>query len=226
MPAPKPSGRQPRPGGPPPRALGRWAALALDLGVNIGAPYLIYGWAQPHWGDVNGLLAASLPPILWSLGEFLIRRRLDALSLMVLAGIALSLLAFLGGGSARFLQLREKLVTLGIGLAFLISAAVGKPLIVPLARASLARRSAEELARFDAVLGQAGLRRMMMVMTLVWGATLVAEFCLGVALIFTMSISRFLIIGPMLSYATLGLLSLWTLLYRRRAVRRMRAAPA
>ena len=33
----------------------------------------------------------------------------------VLTGIALSLLAFLGGGSVRLLQLREKLVTVTIG---------------------------------------------------------------------------------------------------------------
>lgn len=204
----------------------RWGLLALDMAVNIGAPYLIYGWVQPAWGDVNGLLAAALPPILWSLAEFLIRRRVDALSLMVLAGIALSLLAFLGGGSARFLQLREKLVTLAIGLAFLISAAIGKPLILSLARASLARRSADALAQFDAVRDRATLRRMMMVMTVVWGAALVAEFCLGAALIFLLPIREFLIVGPLLTYGTLGLLSLWTLLYRRRAVRRMRAAPA
>ncbi|KDB02469.1 hypothetical protein U879_17225 [Defluviimonas sp. 20V17] len=202
------------------------ALLALDIAVNIGAPYLIYGWVQPASGDVNGLLVAALPPILWSLGEFLIRRRVDALSLMVLAGIALSLLAFLGGGSARFLQLREKLVTLAIGLAFLISAALGKPLILPLARASMARRSPKDLARFDAVRDQAVLRRMMMVMTLVWGATLVAEFCLGAALIFMLPIRDFLIVGPALTYGTLGLLSLWTLVYRRRLTCRMRAAPA
>lgn len=216
----------PRGGGPARNPWRRWGLLALDMAVNVGAPYLIYDWVQPSWGDVNGLLAAALPPILWSLGEFLIRRRLDALSLMVLAGIALSLLAFLGGGSARFLQLREKLVTLAIGLAFLISAAVGKPLILPLARASMARRSPKDLAQFDAVRDQAALRRMMMVMTLVWGTTLVAEFCLGAALIFVLPIRDFLIVGPVLTYGTLGLLSLWTFAYRRRVAGRMRAAPA
>lgn len=204
----------------------RWIGLLCDIVVNIGAPYLIFSLVQPHWGNVNGLLASSVPPILWSLGEFLVRRRVDALSLMVLAGIALSLLAFLGGGSARFLQLREKMVTLAIGLAFLISAAIGKPLILPLARASMARRSPEDLARFEAARGNDQLHRMIMVMTLVWGGVLVAEFCLGAALIFAMPIQDFLIVGPVLSYATLGLLALWTLLYRRRAVRRMRGSTA
>ncbi|WP_199178663.1 VC0807 family protein [Acidimangrovimonas sediminis] len=209
-------------GRPRPR-IGRVVWTLVDLMVNMGAPYLIYSWAQPQWGEVNGLLASSLPPILWSLGEFAMRRRLDALSLMVLAGIALSLLAFVGGGSARMLQLREKLVTLAIGLAFLVSALMGRPLILSLARASMARRSGADLARFEAAVQGGALRRMMWMMSLVWGAGLVAEFCLAVVLIYAMPIDRFLIVGPVMSYATLGLLGLWTVLYRRRAVRGMRA---
>ena len=42
--------------------------------------------------------------------------------MLELGGIVLSLLAFFGSGSARFLQLREKLVTVMIGLVFAGSA--------------------------------------------------------------------------------------------------------
>jgi hypothetical protein len=56
-----------------------------------------------------------------------------------------------GGGSAHLLQLREKLVTALIGLFFLGSAAIGRPLIYQLARASLARRKPSELAAFEAL---------------------------------------------------------------------------
>ncbi|HEX3985678.1 MAG TPA: hypothetical protein VHX13_03625 [Acidobacteriaceae bacterium] len=59
--------------------------------------------------------------------EFVRRRRLDAMSLRVITGIALSLLAFLGGGSVPFLQLRENIVTCLIGLVFLGSAAIIRP---------------------------------------------------------------------------------------------------
>lgn len=80
-----------------------------------------------------------MPPILWSLVEFARRRRLDALSVLVVSGIALSLLAMLGGGGARFLQLREKLVTAVIGLLFVGSALISKPLVYELARAHAAQ---------------------------------------------------------------------------------------
>ena len=110
--------------------------------------------------------------------------RLDALSVLVVSGIALSLLAMLGGGGARFLQLREKLVTGVIGLMFLGSAAVGKPLIYewrerPCGASRRLRRS-----EFEALQVHAGFRRTMMVMTLVWGVGLLADVAVAVVLVF------------------------------------------
>lgn len=200
------------------------STVLCDVVVNVLAPFAIYLIAKPHWGDVAALMLASLPPLSWSLGGFIRKRTLDALSILVLAGIALSLLAFLGGGSVRFLQLREKLVTLLIGLAFLGSAAIGKPLVWPLARAVAGRRSKEALAKIDARAGDAALRRIMMTMTLIWGGGLVAEFALAVILIYTLPVAEYLIVGPILGYATIGTLVLWTTLYRRRARQRTRHA--
>ncbi len=194
----------------------------LELAVNFAAPLVVFNYAQPHWGDVGGLLASSAPPILWSLAEFARHRRIDALSLLVLAGIVLSLLAFVGGGSARFLQLRENLVSALIGLVFLGSAAIGRPLIYMLAMAGLARKSKDEAEAFAAKRERAGFRRVMMLMTLVWGFGLIASAALACVLVFTLSIRDYLIAGPILGYATMGGLALWTVLYRRHAERRAR----
>ena len=90
-------------------------AAAIEGLVNFVLPFVIYELARRPFGDVRALLAASAPPIVWSLVEFARKRRIDAVSMLVIAGIALSLLAFIGGGGARFLQLRENLVTGLIG---------------------------------------------------------------------------------------------------------------
>lgn len=193
----------------------RGPGLALDLAVNVAAPLLIYDEMQGRWGDVNALLASAAPPLLWSVGGFLRNRRVDALSMLAMVGIALSLLAFFGGGSAQLLQLREKLVTLLIALAFLGSAAIGKPLITPLARATVARESAAALADFDAKRNDGLLRHTVMVMTLAWGFGLLADFAISVPLIYSLSIAHYLVVGPILGYATIGGLTLWTILYRR-----------
>lgn len=201
--------------------------LLAELVANFVLPYLIYRLMQAKTGQVEALLAASIPPILWSAIGFAWKRRLDAVSLLVIAGIVLSLLAFFGGGSARFLQLRENLVTGLIGLVFLASAAIGKPLIYWLARAGMARKSAAEVQAFEQLRGGEYFEASMMIMTVVWGAGLMAETVLACALVFTMPIATYLIVSPVLGYAVMGALALWTFLYtkhRRRIGKQIRTA--
>ena len=195
--------------------------VAVEAGINFVLPLLIYDRVAPYAGDIVALLASTAPPLLWSLVEFVRRRRVDALSLLVLAGIALSLLALLGGGSARLLQLRENLVTALIGIVFLGSAAIGRPLIYQLARASLVRQSPEEVADFEAKRDMKGFRRVMTLMTLVWGFGLLASAALACVLVFSLSIRAYLIVSPFVGYGSMGALVLWTIWYRRRVQRRV-----
>ncbi|MFI4975911.1 MAG: VC0807 family protein [Caulobacterales bacterium] len=197
--------------------------IGVEVLVNFVGPFLIYDFTKASLGDANALLASSGPPIAWSIVEFVRKRRVDALSMLVLAGIALSLLAFLGGGGVRFLQLREKLVTAAIGLIFLGSAAIGRPLIYHLARATSMRRSSSEAQELEALRDNVYFRRTMMVMTLVWGLGLVTEAAVASALVFALSIRGFLVVSPVIGYSTMGALGLWTAWYARRQ-RRLGAA--
>lgn len=197
--------------------------VVREVVVNIALPYAIYALTAPRLGNVHALMAASAPPMLWSVVEFIRARRVDALSLLVLAGIALSLLAFFGGGSARFLQLREKLVTIVIGVAFLASAAIGRPLMYEVIRAFLARTDDPQLAEVESLRDKRGFRRVMTVMTLVWGFGLLADGAVSIALLYVLPVSIYLVANPVLGYATIGSLTLWNVLYgrsRRRAAAR------
>lgn len=200
--------------------------ILIEALVNFILPFAIYNYAEAPLGQVGALLASSVPPILWSLVELARHRRVDALSVLVVSGIALSLLAMLGGGGVRFLQLREKLVSAVIGLAFVGSALIGKPLIYELARASMRRKSDEEAQQFEALQVHAGFRRTMTVMTLVWGFGLLADVAVSVVLIFVLSIREYLLVNPVLGYGTTGALALWSLLYGRHAKRRGEARRA
>jgi hypothetical protein len=201
-------------------------SIAIELLVNFLLPYVIYVKAETGIGQVHALLAASLPPIVWSVIEFARKRRVDAVSILVLAGIVLSLLAFFGGGSAKFLQLRENLVTGLIGLVFLGSAAIGRPLIYQLARASKLRQSKAEAERFESLRNKQHFRHGMTVMTLVWGFGLLAQTAVACMLVFRMSIPRYLVISPILGYGTMACLALWTVWYVKRMKRRGAAAIA
>ena len=109
--------------------------IAGEALVNFILPFAIYNYAEGPLGDVRALLSRPCPdPV--EPGRICAPSPARRLSMLVVSGIALSLLAMLGGGGVRFLQLREKLVTAVIGLAFLGSAMIGKPLIFELARAT------------------------------------------------------------------------------------------
>jgi hypothetical protein len=188
----------------------------VGLVVNFLLPFLIYSTIHRALGDVYALIAASTPPMGRTIFELTRHRRVDALSLIVLAGIALSLIGFFGGGGVRLLQLREHLVAAVIGLVFLGSAAIGKPLIYQLARARLRRASGDDLSHFDRLSGHPIFRRAMLTMTLAWGFGLVTESAIACVLVFALPIATFLVVSGMVgSGVTIGL-TVWTFWYARR----------
>jgi hypothetical protein len=197
--------------------------FAREVLVNIAMPFVIFSFAQPRWGDVGALLGASAPPVVWSIVEFVRARKIDALSLVVLTGIGLSIAVYLGGGSVRFIQLREKLVTIFIGFIFLGSAAIGKPLMYELIRAFMRRNGDSELQDLEARRNERGVKQAMTLMTLVWGFGLLADGTASAALVYVLPIPVYLVVNPILGYATIGTLTLWTVFYGRRR-RRLRLA--
>ena len=197
--------------------------LGLEVVVNFLLPFLIYDHWRDSLGDVKALMASSIPPILWSVVEFARLRKVDAMSVLVIAGIVLSLLAFIGGGGVKVLQLRENLVTGLIGLVFLGSAAIGKPVVYELARASMMRKGPDGAAELEAVRDNIHVRRVMTVCTVVWGGGLVAICGVCCALVFMVSIKTYLLINGPVSYGLAGLIIAWNVWYVARARARGRA---
>lgn len=203
-----------------------WAA-ASEAVANFAAPVLVYDLAAARLGSAGALMAAAVPPIVWSVIQLVRKRRLDAISLMVLSGITLSLLAFAGGGGIRMLQLRETLVGGLVGTVFLGSVAAGRPLIHVLARAGAQRRSQTGAQAIEASGGDPQFRRAMRVATLAWGFGLLGTCAVNVALVFAVPIRVVLLVAPPVSYAVLGLLTAWTFRFVPRALRaaQVRQAP-
>jgi hypothetical protein len=193
--------------------------VSREVVFNFILPYLVYNYATVKLGPAPALIAASAPPILWGIIQFIRVRKVDAISVLVLSGVVLSLLAFAGGGGVKFLQLRENMVTGLVGLIFLGSAAIGKPLIYQLARAGVRRRAADRVAIVEAIRDDARFRAAMTTATLVWGGGLLASCAAHCALVFMVSIRQFLLISGPISYSIIGLLTAWTFWYVPRAIR-------
>ncbi len=201
-----------------------WDGFGVEILVNFALPYLIYVQAKPEIGRVHALMASSLPPIAWSAVQLARKRRVDALSMLVIAGIGLSLLAFLGGGSFRFLELREHLVTALIGLVFIGSVAIKRPLVYELARATMERKSREDAEKFQKLRETQRFRRTMTVMTLAIGSLMLVQTAVAIYLVFTLPVREFLIVSPIVNYTIIGALILGGFVYVKR--QRHRAAVA
>nr|WP_246327153.1 VC0807 family protein [Burkholderia guangdongensis] len=200
--------------------------MIVEIAVNLLLPWLAYRLARPHYGDAGALYASAIPPLAWSIVEFARRRRADALSLLVLLGIALSIVAMALGGGPRMLLMRESLVSGAIGAMFLVSLAFSRPLIFYLARATIAREEAQGSARFEAAWDErAELRRSLRVMTLAWGGGLTSEMLLRCWMVWHWSVERVLVVSPIVSYTIYGGLMGWTFWYRGRLRARSRTAP-
>lgn len=191
-------------------------SLLFELAVNLLLPWLAYRLAVPHWGETGGLIASAVPPLVWSAVELARFRRIDALSVMVLLGIVLSIAAMALGGSPRMLLLRESLVSGAIGVAFLISLLMPRPLVFYLARATVAREMADGAARIEALWRERpAFASSLRLMTVVWGAGLTGETALRAWMALTWPIERFLVVSPFIGYGIYGALLLWTLWYRK-----------
>lgn len=192
-------------------------AFVAELAVNLVLPWVAYRLAQPSYGEVGGLIASAIPPIAWSLVELARFRRVDALSSIVLLGIALSLAALAFGGGPRVLLMRESLASGAIGVTFLVSLLARRPLVFYLARATVAREMPDGVERFEQLWhAQREFAAAMRMLTIVWGVGMTADAALRTWLAATWPIERFLIVSPILGYSVFGGLLVWTFWFRTR----------
>ena len=191
--------------------------LVFEFAVNLLLPWLAYRIALPHYGETGALYASAVPPLVWSAVEFARFRRVDALSAFVLLGIVLSIAVMALGGSPRMLLIRESLASGLIGVVFLGSLALPRPLTFYLARATLARQQADGPARFEMLWRETPvLRGAMRLMTLVWGAGLTLECLLRCGFAWYWPVERVLVVSPIVSYAIYGVMLAWTFWCQRR----------
>lgn len=178
------------------------SSFVTEFVVNAALPGLVYILAQPGIGRVHALMASALPPIAWSAVQFVRKKRIDALSMLVLAGIGLSLVAFFGGGSFRMLELREQLVTGVIALVLLGSVAIKRPIPILVLRSMMKDKSPEETEKIQRMLDDP---RQLTRMTWVIGLLGLVQTAIAISLVFTLPVREFLIVSPILGYALLGL---------------------
>jgi hypothetical protein len=203
-------------------------SVALDFLVNLGGPWIVYRLVEGSTSTFTALLLSTLPPIIWSVLQLLWKRKLDVISVLVIAGIAASLVATLLGGSPRLLLVRESFVTGIFGLVFLGSLWLPRPLLFYLAKATVAKQGVAE-AQFAGKWSIPGFRYTFYLMTVVWGIGLIVQAAVQVILAFALPIEQNLVVSPIVGYGIYFGLFGWSFWYgkrRREKGERLAAAAA
>jgi hypothetical protein len=141
-------------------------------------------------------------------------RRVDALGVLVLAGIAVGAVLGLVSHNARLVLDEGSVVTAVFGLICLGSLATPKPLMYRLAVEFMGPDTARG-QEFTGLWQYAGFRHAFRVVTAVWGIGYLAEAVVRVVIVQNTSTGTALAISKVLPFAVAGVLSAWTVGYGR-----------
>jgi hypothetical protein len=187
---------------------------------DIAGPLVTYSMVRSAGlGTVPALLLSGVFPALGVLLGFARHRRVDAVGVLVLAGVAVGTILGLVTGNERLILVEGSVPTAIFGLACLGSLWASRPLIF---------RFALEFIGADTPTGHdfaarwqyAGFRRVFRLFTLVWGAAYLAEAAARVVIIEMASTGTALTVSKIMPYAVAALLTSWTNVYGKRARRR------
>jgi intracellular septation protein A len=202
--------------------------VTREIGANIllggVAPYVAYVLLRPHFAEVTSLAIASLFPAVLEIVSLARHRRLDPVSTLSLVALAVSVAIATTGGSARFMLMKESLVTGAIGVGFLISLLFRRPAQFYLGRQFVTGNVPERVARYNAAWEAVPyMRAVLRTTTTVWGIAFLIEVTLRVLLVFRLSTQQMLVVGPIVFYSTMLTVIAWTVFYVRRTQPRIKA---
>jgi uncharacterized membrane protein len=195
--------------------------IVLSLVINGAVPVIVYNLLLGHFSSFVSLLIATLIPLGDNLYQIVKYRKADAFGLFMLTGFILSLLAFVLGGNEKLILLRESMVTGLLGLIFIGSLFVAKPLIYHFAIRFSVSDVSEKKGQFAKNWEVPYFRFVLRIMTAIWGIALLGEAIIKIILVYELSITAFLAVSQLIFYSVIGAAILFTMVYRRYAKNRL-----
>ncbi|MFI6515966.1 VC0807 family protein [Spirillospora sp. NPDC050679] len=224
-----PSGRD---GGPQAgRSGGRGRAVALNLAPTIlfgvVLPFVTYGRLTDHGvGEVNALLIAAAWPAAETLGYFAVKRRVDEFGVMMLVMLLLGALSAVAYNTAELVFVKDSAITGLLGLAFLGSLFLRRPIMFYLGRKFGTDGTAAGLAHWNGLWRHPGFRRTQYLLTGVWGGAFLLEAAARVELAYLLPTDQMVLANSVLPLAVVGALVAWTTVVAKRGRARSAAAQA
>jgi len=203
----------------PTRDRSRLRSAAKIVIFDIAGPLVAYQMLRSAGlSTVSALVLSGVLPGVAVLGGLVRRRHLDAVGLLVLAGIAVGTVLGLLSGNARLVLMEGSVPTAVLGLLCLISLRSRRPLIFRFALEFMGGDTPRG-RDFGGLWQYPGFRHTFRLFTVVWGVTYLAEAAARIAIVETTSTGTALAVSKVMPYAVGGLLALWMVIYGRHARR-------
>ena len=207
----------------------RLRSVAMIAIFDVGGPLLAYNLLRSNGvGTVAALVLSGLFPAVGMIIGFIGHRRVDAVGVLVLAGIVVGAILGLVSHNPK-LVLDEGSVSTGVfGLICLGSLATDKPMMYRFAIEFIGPDT-ERGREFVDLRQYKEFRRAFVVITVVWGTAYLVEAAARVLIVQEASAGTALAISKVLPYAVAAVLIAWTVgygRYQKRQGERMAAAYA
>jgi hypothetical protein len=186
------------------------AGIFWDAGLSIIAYYALRAFGA---SATAALIAGSVTALLRMLFVAVRARKLDVFAAIMAAVFAVGLATSLITGDPRFLLVKESFGTGTVGVLFLGSCFVGRPLVFFAAKRMAPGRE-EEWEHNWATLP--GFRRVFVLMSAVWGCGLLLEALVRIPLVFLLPVDVMVALSNVLLLVAMALLAAWTGWYARR----------
>jgi hypothetical protein len=201
----------------------RLRSLAMIAVFDVAGPLVTYSLLRADGlSAVISLVLSGIFPALGVAIKFIQDRRVDAIGVLVLAGIAVGTVLGLLSGNTRLVLVEGSVPTAVFGVVCLGSLWSSRPLMYRFAIEFIGADTPRG-REFESLWQYQGFRHVFRVMTIVWGVAYLAEAAARIVIVELTSTGTALVISKVMPYLVAGVLVAWMLGYgtwsRRRAER-------
>jgi hypothetical protein len=205
----------------------RFGGLYRSLAINVGLPFVIVQvLLRRGTPPVTALAIAAIIPFADGLVGLVRQRRFDPIAVLSLLAIIVGIGTSGLSGNPAFAVAKESLFTGVFGIVFLASLWAKRPMIFTLGKQFSTGGDPAAIAAWNARWENPGFRRVIRLITVVWGGAFLVEAVARVIVAFTLPVSLSTVVSPLLGVVVIAGLIVWTTAYIRDIRRRLAAASA
>ena len=195
-------------------------SIIISILINAILPLITYKILINHIpSSITALIISTTIPIIDNIYHIIKEKKIDIFASLIILGFIIGIISMLFSGSQKLLLIRQSYITAVIGILFLISMFFPKPMIYYLAKKfinSQDKYAKNNKSTIDEKCKNPHFRFSMKFLTFIWGICLVLEAVCNISLVFILSVSKYMLISPLVSYGFIGCATFITFFYRKK----------